>query len=192
MNVPIHKRRIALLRSIGRPQEAITPLVEFLEFFPADAEGWCELADLYQTQGLSQPAIFCLEEGLLSAPNAWNLHARLGEYEYMAAVSGAESAEETQRHLAQAVHRFSRSIELCDDYLRGYYGLKLTTSKMLQTPSTGKANNNSEIGRQTVEKLDKMAAAKLKDIVSKDSPRKMLAQQQSEVDAARKLLQGKS
>ena len=30
-----------------------------------------------------------------------------------------------QKHLAEALKRFCRSIELCDDYLRGYYGLKL-------------------------------------------------------------------
>ena len=29
------------------------------------------------------------------------------------------------KYLAEAVKRFCRSIELCDDYLRGYYGLKL-------------------------------------------------------------------
>ena len=28
------------------------------------------------------------------------------------------------KHFAEALKRFCRSIELCDDYLRGYYGLK--------------------------------------------------------------------
>lgn len=39
----------------------------------------------------------------------------------------AASASEgsSQQQLAESVKRFSRSIELCDDYLRGYYGLKL-------------------------------------------------------------------
>lgn len=32
-----------------------------------------------------------------------------------------------QKHLAEALKRFSRSVELCDDYLRGYYGLKLVS-----------------------------------------------------------------
>ena len=30
----------------------------------------------------------------------------------------------TYKHYAESVKRFCRSIELCDDYLRGYYGLK--------------------------------------------------------------------
>lgn len=38
----------------------------------------------------------------------------------------AESANEgnPQNYLAESLKRFCRSIELSDDYLRGYYGLK--------------------------------------------------------------------
>jgi len=32
-----------------------------------------------------------------------------------------------EKLLAEALRRFCRSIELCDDYLRGYYGLKLVS-----------------------------------------------------------------
>ncbi len=49
----------------------------------------------------------------------------MGEVEYSSAAAGSESAQATQKLLADAVRRFSRSIELCDDYLRGYYGLKI-------------------------------------------------------------------
>lgn len=40
----------------------------------------------------------------------------------MAAESGNEG--NPQNYLAQSLKRFCRSIELSDDYLRGYYGLK--------------------------------------------------------------------
>lgn len=56
-----------------RPQDAIEALVEFLETSPTDAEAWVELSDLYQSQGMSSQAIFCLEEALLNVPNAWNV-----------------------------------------------------------------------------------------------------------------------
>ena len=52
------------------------------------------------------------------------LHARLGEIECVAATSNTEGTENSYALLTDAVRRFSRSIELCDDYLRGYYGLK--------------------------------------------------------------------
>jgi len=47
----------------------------------------------------------------------------MGEIEFISAAAGSESTQATQKLLADAVRRFSRSIELCEDYLRGYYGL---------------------------------------------------------------------
>lgn len=40
----------------------------------------------------------------------------------MAAESGSEG--NSQSYLAGSLKRFCRSVELADDYLRGYYGLK--------------------------------------------------------------------
>jgi tetratricopeptide (TPR) repeat protein len=70
---PIAKRRIALLRSMSKPEEAISALVKMLDMSPTDAESWSELSDLYLSQGLYQQAIFSLEEVLLITPNAWNV-----------------------------------------------------------------------------------------------------------------------
>ena len=70
---PILKRRIALLQSMKRVNESITCLVDYLDHFPTDVEGWVQLAELYHLQGLSAQAIFSLEEALLITPNAWNV-----------------------------------------------------------------------------------------------------------------------
>ena len=51
------------------------------------------------------------------------IHARLGEVLYISATSGSESVD--SKTLAEAMRRFCRSVELCDDYLRGHYGLKM-------------------------------------------------------------------
>ena len=67
------KRRVALLRSLSRPADAIQALVELLEASPTDIEAWTELSDLYLAQGLFPQAEFCLEEVLLVTPNAWNV-----------------------------------------------------------------------------------------------------------------------
>jgi tetratricopeptide (TPR) repeat protein len=58
---------------MSRPADAITSLVELLRAVPTDAEAWCELSDLYQSQGMNAQAIFSLEEALLIVPNAWNV-----------------------------------------------------------------------------------------------------------------------
>ena len=43
----------------------------------------------------------------------------------MSATSVSEKAE--GKALTEAMRRFCRSIELCDDYIRGYYGLKMVS-----------------------------------------------------------------
>lgn len=48
----------------------------------------------------------------------------MGEIEYTSVAPGSEGTQANQQLLMDAIRRFSRSIELCDDYLRGYYGLK--------------------------------------------------------------------
>lgn len=58
---------------MSRILEAIDALVELLDAFPTDAEAWCELADVYQSQAMYSQACFCLEEALLVSPNAWNV-----------------------------------------------------------------------------------------------------------------------
>ena len=56
------------------------------------------------------------------------IHARLGEVLYISAMNSNETAD--SKTLTEAMRRFCRSVELCDDYLRGYYGLKLVLSSL--------------------------------------------------------------
>lgn len=67
------KRRVALLRSMGKTSEAIEALNDLLDYSPTDAESWAELADIYLSHGLYPQAIYCLEEVLVLTPNAWNV-----------------------------------------------------------------------------------------------------------------------
>ncbi|TVY36139.1 TPR repeat protein [Lachnellula subtilissima] len=171
-NMPVSKRRIALLISMNRTTEAITALNNFLDASPTDAEAWSELSDLYVSSGMFPQAIFALEEVLLVTPNAWNIHARLGEVLYMASSSETGSVQ----HLAEAMRRFCRSIELCDDYLRGYYGLRMTTTKLLTTLSQSQVSRQSKSdtglslpGVKSVEQLSELATAKLSEIVRRNT-----------------------
>ena len=187
MNVPIHKRRIALIRTMGRPQDAITSLVDLVESFPSDVEAWCELGELYQSQGMGSQAIYCLEEALLAAPNAWNLHARIGELEYLNASNSSDGSEVAVKAYVSAVHRFSRSIELCDDYLRGYYGLKLAVNRLLKASSQSKSAPGP-IPEQKLKKLDQVATSKLKEIVQARNSGATKDTNQAEIIAAQELL----
>ncbi|KAJ5777093.1 hypothetical protein N7520_000339 [Penicillium odoratum] len=177
VNMPILKRRVALLRSLHRPADAITALIQLLDAIPTDAEAWCELADLYQSQGLGAQAIFSLEEALLIAPNAWNIHARLGEVLYVNTPSDGQLASKSIQH-------FCRSIELCDDYLRGFYGLALASSRMLGTNF-----ENSVVPKKTVERLQRFAFQRLRELVqSRSVDDQHWASSRSELIAAKALL----
>jgi len=194
-NIPIHKRRITLLRSLGRVAEAASALIQLLDFTPTDAEAWSELSDVYLSQGMYPQAIYALEEVLVMAPNAWNIHARLGELQYMAAISpGSLGGGSSQKYLAESLKRFSRSIELCDDYLRGYYGLKLVTGAILK--DSAKPAKQVEDGEfslpdtKTVERLNELATSKLSEIGRHATGRERgwRGYDELEVAAARELL----
>ncbi|KAI0840218.1 tetratricopeptide [Hypoxylon sp. FL0890] len=193
-NIPIMKRRVALLRSIGRISESVSALISLLDISPTDAEAWGELADLYFSEGLYPQAIFALEEVLILQPNAWNIHARLGEVLFIAAKSTGNASQ-----LAEALKRFSRSIELCDDYLRGYYGLKLTTRQLLSDSQKVLSNKNESVGfavpdSATLSKLDELATEKLAEIVRRSSAGEKGWQgyDEAEIKATRELLENNS
>lgn len=188
--VPVAKRRIALLKTLSRSSEAISALVQLLAMSPIDAEAWAELSDIYLIENLYQQAIFCLEEVLLITPNAWNIHARLGEVLYMSTISAIDSKDNNaQNTLFQAVQRFSRSIELCDRYLRGYYGLKLVTDRLIAlNDKYGKESDQSSMRTgmpmSTIKNLNKIAREEISDIVH----RPVAGYDQADVISAKELL----
>ncbi|CAC9890567.1 unnamed protein product [Aureobasidium pullulans] len=158
-NIPVLKRKVALLRGLGKVADATKALTELLDSSPIDAEAWAELAELYFLQGAHAQAVFCLEEVLLITPNAWN------------------DAGSKLKLLADAQRSFCRSIELCDDYLRGYYGLKLTSQRLLEALSQTSnkpqkaQSSDATVGDlpppsvASVEKLRELSTKKLSEIV---------------------------
>jgi tetratricopeptide (TPR) repeat protein len=106
------KRKVALLRSIKRPAEAINSLTLLLDTFPNDTEAWAELTDLYSSQDMFSQAAYCLEELILLQPFSHYVHAQYAEILWSL---GKE---------ASALKHWSRSVELCGDFLRGWFGVK--------------------------------------------------------------------
>ena len=112
----VWKRRVALLRSMKRPAEAINQLTLLLDTFPNDAEAWAELADLYLSQDMLHQAAFCFEELILLQPFSHYVHAQYAEVLWGL---GKE---------ASALKYWSRSVELCGDFFRGWFGVKTVHS----------------------------------------------------------------
>ncbi|KAF3915900.1 hypothetical protein AA313_de0203911 [Arthrobotrys entomopaga] len=155
-NVPITKRKITLLHHLSRKSEAIAALALLLDLNPTDGESWAQLAQYYFELSMFSQAIFCLEEVLLILPNAYNVHARLGEINYLVAESSGSSLEK----LETSLRWYLRAVELCDGYLRGYYGIKMVTGKLLQSKGT------RTIPEEKVNKLNSVATVHLNDIVT--------------------------
>ncbi|KAF2441288.1 TPR-like protein [Karstenula rhodostoma CBS 690.94] len=189
-NVSVRKRRIAVLKSLGRTADAITALTVLVENSPTDAEAWAELSELYASSGAWGQAIFCLEEVLLVMPNAWSAHAQVATLHYLSSSTSVPA-------LTLALRHFARAVELNDSYLRGYYGLKLVSQKLLPllSESSGSKRNAEEDDvappkPQSVKKLEEIATAKLGEIVRQCSATKQgqSGYSQAEIEAARELL----
>jgi len=128
---------------------------------------------------------------VLIYPNAYNIFARLGEVTYVQATT---SPMPDMHKLIDAQRYFLRSVELCEDYLRGYYGLVVVTSKLLSAPVVVKLpvlSGKVKVTREIVEKFRVMAVGKLVDIVGKARRREKSWEgyNEGEVEAAGRLLE---
>ncbi|KAI5803443.1 hypothetical protein DFH27DRAFT_594847 [Peziza echinospora] len=206
-NTPIHKRLISLLTHLTQPTLAISHLTTLLSNNPTDAEAWAELSHLYFSLRLYPQAIFCLEEVLLIHPNAYNIFARLGEIAYIASTSATSSNTTTSSSssdntsssltasqiqssppptIVDALRYYLRSIELCEDYLRGYYGLVLVTSRILALPKTPAGTSGYKVRR-----IQSLAVSKLLGIVGnyRRKTTGWLGYDEGEIEAAAALLE---
>lgn len=112
----------------------------------------------------------------------------------MAATASGTDENASRKYLAESLKRFCRSIELCDDYLRGYYGLKVVTSKLLNDPS--KASKQADPvdfavpSISTIERLSEKATQKLSEIVRRSTAKESgwRGYEESEVMEAQDLL----
>jgi len=67
-NIAIWKRRISVIRRMGKYEKAVEELSEFLDTFYTDVEGWLELADIYSSCNQYTSALQALSHALLLAP----------------------------------------------------------------------------------------------------------------------------
>ncbi|KAF8928864.1 hypothetical protein EDD21DRAFT_19634 [Dissophora ornata] len=132
-NVLAAKRQVMVLRAMGLPSEAIGALVKYLDINYTDFEGWLQLADLYLEELMYSQAAFCMEEVIMLQPQNHIFHLKYAEILY------------SQENISLALKQFCRVVELCKDHVRGLYGIKLCTSRLLKaTPSRDPAATSQE------------------------------------------------
>jgi len=74
-NMGIRKRRVAVLKALGRTHDALSAVTVLLQNSPTDVEAWAEASELYASQQAWGQAIYCAEEVLLITPNAWSVRS---------------------------------------------------------------------------------------------------------------------
>ncbi|KAF9485705.1 protein prenylyltransferase [Pholiota conissans] len=67
-NAAIWKRRISVLRRLGKVEKAVEDLNEYLDTFYTDVEGWLELADIHSSCNQYTHALQALSHALLLTP----------------------------------------------------------------------------------------------------------------------------
>lgn len=171
---PIIKRRITLLKSVGRTTEAILHLANYLDIYYSDSDAWAELGGLYSIVNALERAAFCWSEVVLLKPHDPLAHAAYAD-SVLAQSRGDSLREDSAILLLQtALREYLRSIELYDNFLRGFCGVKVCCSALLSmSPATddnrivakqaGTFKNSAapSITRQKLEALDLMSTSYL-------------------------------
>ncbi|KAJ4307677.1 Inositol phosphatase SIW14 [Neodidymelliopsis sp. IMI 364377] len=206
-NTSIRKRRVAVLKSLGRTQDAMTAITVLLQHSPTDVEAWAEASELYAAQAAWGQAIYCAEEVLLSAPLSWSAHAHVATLHHLSAV--AANNPPSLPSLSLSLKHFCRAVELNENYLRGYYGIKTLAAKLVPLLSSSTPPSSSLSAKKrtdqdaaatdddipvpslsAVQALDALATQKLGDMIRDFGSRKKggSGYDEAEVIAARELL----
>ncbi|KAF2863659.1 hypothetical protein K470DRAFT_210371 [Piedraia hortae CBS 480.64] len=149
----LQKRRAALLKSMGKEKEAVEAMIDLLDVSPSDAETWAELRDTYVKHGMLEQAVYCQEEVLLTVPNSWAQNARMGELLVRSADGQAEEM------LRAGLGYLLRSVELCEGYLRGWYGVKVAARRLMELKGDKETGKVEEMATRELGEALKRAAS---------------------------------
>ncbi|XP_048385399.1 ER membrane protein complex subunit 2 isoform X1 [Stegostoma tigrinum] len=124
-NTAARKRKIAILKALGKTTEAIRELNEYLEQFVGDQEAWHELAELYINEHDYGKAAFCLEELMMTNPHNHLYSQHYAEVKYTQ--GGLENLEISRKY-------FSQSLKLNNRNMRALFGLYMSASHIASNP----------------------------------------------------------
>ncbi|KAJ3190422.1 ER membrane complex subunit 2 [Gaertneriomyces sp. JEL0708] len=142
-NTLIRKRLVSVLKAQGNRNEAIERLVEYVDAVMQDVEAWTELAELYLEEGMYAQSAFCYEEVLMLRPAH---HLYMIRYADVCATLGRWEV---------AFKYYCASVEVCRDNVRGLWGMKVASQKVLE----------KKAGDEVVVKaVGKLAEERLKEV----------------------------
>jgi len=183
-NAAIWKRRISVLKRIGKVEKAVNELVQFLDTFYTDVEGWLELADIYASCSQYDHSLQALTHVLLLTPQ--------NPFYVLQAAETAYTAED----FPLAIKMFLTVVDMTDGddseqllqestplglTVRAWFGVKLCARRIVQNANMKSASNTSS--PKKVELLDELATERLRVAYSSLGHKGEIAQGRQEVFA---------
>ncbi|OAX34477.1 TPR-like protein [Rhizopogon vinicolor AM-OR11-026] len=183
-NAGIWKRRISVLRRTGKVEKAVNELVQFLDTFYTDVEGWLELADIYATCNQYEHSLQALTHVLLLTPQ--------NPFYMLQAAETAYTAED----FPLAIKMFLTVVDMTDGddseqllqestplgiTVRAWFGVKLCARRIAQNTNM-KSPSNTSLPKK-VELLDELATERLRVAYSSSGQKGEIAKGRQEVFA---------
>lgn len=159
-NAPLWRRKVTVLKRMGRMDKAVEELSELLDTFYADVDGWVELAEIYYICNKYTYALQALSHALILAPQNPFYVLQFAEMAYNAA------------DIPLAMKMYLVVVDMTDDEdaptksittdvtLRAWYGIKLCTSRLSKDPRLSSSASHTQVPKH-VNLVDKLALERL-------------------------------
>jgi ER membrane protein complex subunit 2 len=142
-NMQATKRQIALCRARGKPGEAATRLIKYVEVVCSDVEAWLQLCAIYLNFQQFKRAAFCMEELVLINPMSYLFHLRYADIMYT--IGSADKGGGGQEQLRTARKYYAHALDLKpQDNLRAVYGLLFACAALGATAGSKGKNSKTD------------------------------------------------
>ncbi|KAF8647326.1 hypothetical protein AX16_006788 [Volvariella volvacea WC 439] len=160
-NAAAWKRKISVIRRIGRVDQAVEELSQFLDTFYTDVEGWLELADIYSSWNQYSSSLQALSHALLLAPQNPFIFLQFAETAYSAG------------DIPLALKMFLVVVDMAERDLsnpqkmpptgintRAWLGVKQCTRRLLRNSSAASSPSSTPVPK-SLKKIDELATERV-------------------------------
>ncbi|KIY68134.1 TPR-like protein [Cylindrobasidium torrendii FP15055 ss-10] len=177
-NAAVWKRRISMKRRLGRVEQAVQDLSEYLDTFYNDVEGWLELADIYSACNQYTQSLQSLSHVLLLAPQNPFYMLRFAETAYtandlqLALKTALVVIDMAERDVTSSTETPATGISI-----RAWWCIKLCSRKLLAQPNLSSASGTT--APKSLRLIDELATERMMTTYSVTD--KQIAQGRDEV-----------
>ncbi|TFK31869.1 hypothetical protein BDQ12DRAFT_659923 [Crucibulum laeve] len=160
-NAAIWKRRISVLKRIGKTEKAVDELSKFLDTFYTDVEGWLELADIYSSCNQYTSSLQALSHALVLAPQNPFTALQFAETAYTAG-----DLPLALKMFLVVTEMVERDIPAPEDSaptgisVRAWWGVKLCSRRLIESPPSSPSASDTPVPK-TIKLIDELATERV-------------------------------